>query len=162
MLCPRDAARRAAERRPRRRASRRRSASTARRPASIEFDHAEAFLLGKRGQGFRAMLDLMNNARLGVAAQAIGIAEARLPRGARRTPAQRVQFGAPIIQQPLVKSMLTLMAINIQAARALLYRTCALIDLTRGAARTTSRRDARRGDPRARGARRRSSSATRS
>src|SRR5262249_10506984 len=42
----------------------------------VEFDHAEAFLLGTPGAGFRAMLDLMNNARLGVAAQAIGIAEA--------------------------------------------------------------------------------------
>ena len=78
------------------------------------------------------MLDLMNNARLGVAAQAIGVAEAAY-RAARAYAAQRVQFGAPIIQQPLVKSMLTLMAINIQAARALLYRTCALIDLTRRA-----------------------------
>src|SRR5581483_12250561 len=43
---------------------------------AIEFDHAEAYLLGERGNGFRAMLDLMNNARLGVAAQAIGIAHA--------------------------------------------------------------------------------------
>ena len=94
----------------------------------IEFDHAEAFLLGRAGGGFRAMLDLMNNARLGVAAQAIGVAEAAY-RAAREYAAQRVQFGKPIIEQPLVKSMLTQMAINIQAARALLYRTCALIDL---------------------------------
>jgi len=93
----------------------------------VEFDHGEAFLLGRRGGGFRAMLDLMNHARLGVAAQAIGVAEAAY-REARAYAAQRVQFDAPIIQQPLVKSMLTLMAINIQAARALLYRTCALLD----------------------------------
>jgi alkylation response protein AidB-like acyl-CoA dehydrogenase len=95
----------------------------------IEFDHAEAFLLGKSGTGFRAMLDLMNNARLGVAAQALGVAEGAY-RAARDYAVQRVQFGAPIIEQPLVKSMLTLMAINIQASRALLYRTCALIDTT--------------------------------
>jgi hypothetical protein len=95
----------------------------------IEFDHAEAFLLGKASSGFRAMLDLMNNARLGVSAQAIGIAEGAY-RLAREYARQRVQFGAPIIDQPLVKSMLTVMAINIQAARALLYRTCALIDMT--------------------------------
>jgi hypothetical protein len=75
------------------------------------------------------MLDLMNNARLGVAAQALGLAEAAY-RAAREYAGQRVQFGAPIIQQPLVKSTLTLMAINIQAARALLYHTCALIDMT--------------------------------
>jgi alkylation response protein AidB-like acyl-CoA dehydrogenase len=95
----------------------------------IEFAHAEGFILAKRGAGFRAMLDLMNNARLGVAAQAIGVAEAAY-RAAREYAAERVQFGAPILQQPLVKSMLTLMAINIQASRALLYRTCALIDTT--------------------------------
>jgi alkylation response protein AidB-like acyl-CoA dehydrogenase len=94
----------------------------------VEFDHAEAFLLGRVGGGFRAMLDLMNNARLGVAAQALGVAEAAY-REAREYAAQRVQFDKPIIEQPLVKSMLTQMAINIQAARALLYRTCALIDL---------------------------------
>ena len=97
----------------------------------VEFEHAEAFLLGQRGGGFRAMLDLMNNARLGVAAQALGIAEAAY-RAAREYTAQRVQFGTPIVEQPLVKSMLTLMAINIQAARALLYRTCGLIDMTEG------------------------------
>ena len=51
------------------------------------------------------MLDLMNNARLGVAAQGIGIAEAAY-RQARAYAAARVQFGAPIEQQPLVKSML--------------------------------------------------------
>ena len=70
------------------------------------------------------MLDLMNNARLGVAAQAIGIAEAAYG-AAREYATQRVQFGGPILQQPLVKSMLTLMRINIEAAHALLYRTSA-------------------------------------
>jgi len=93
----------------------------------VAYDHAEGFLLGKAGSGFHAMLDLMNNARLGVAAQAIGIAEAAY-REAREFAEQRVQFGQPIVQQPLVKSMLTNMAMNIQASRALLYRTCALID----------------------------------
>lgn len=96
---------------------------------AIEFDRAEGFLLGERGNGFRAMLDLMNQARLGVAAQAIGIAEGAY-RQARAYAAERVQFGAPIIEQPLVKSMLTLMALDIQSARALLYHTCAMIDMT--------------------------------
>ena len=96
---------------------------------AIEFDHAEAFLLGERGNGFRAMLDLMNQARIGVAAQGIGIAEAAF-RKALTYASERVQFGQPIIQQPLLKSMLTTMALDIKAARALLYRTCAMIDLT--------------------------------
>jgi len=93
----------------------------------VEFEDAEAYLIGEVGQGFRAMLSLMNNARLGVAAQAIGIAEAAY-RAARSYASQRVQFGTPIVNQPLLKSMLGGMAINIQAARALLYRTCDMID----------------------------------
>jgi alkylation response protein AidB-like acyl-CoA dehydrogenase len=95
----------------------------------VEFEHAEGFLLGTPGQGFRAMLDLMNNARLGVAAQAIGVAEAAFTE-AREYALQRRQFGTPIIFQPLVKSMLTLMRINIEAARALVCRTAALIDMS--------------------------------
>ena len=95
----------------------------------VQFDHAEGFLIGTAGEGFRAMLQLMNQARLGVAAQAIDIGEAAY-REAREYAAQRVQFGAAVIEQPLVKSLLTLMAIYIQSARALLYRTSALLDIT--------------------------------
>src|SRR5262249_57574983 len=76
----------------------------------IEFDHAEAFLLGKAGAGFRAMLDLMNNARLGVAAQAIGIAEGAYP-AAPAYASERVQVGAPIIQQPPPHPILTPIAL---------------------------------------------------
>lgn len=112
---------------------------------AMSFEHAEGFLLGTRGQGFRAMLDLMNNARLGVAAQAIGIAEAAYQE-AFAYAQQRVQFGQPIVNQPLVKSMLTQMRMNILAARALLYRTSVLIDMTE-ALRTYLATDAGTADP---------------
>ena len=95
------------------------------------------------GQGFRAMLDLMNNARLGVAAQAHRHRRGGLPRGRALRGRARAVRHRRSSQQPLVKSMLTQMAINIQAARALLYRTCALLDLTRGAAEPTWRRERR-------------------
>jgi alkylation response protein AidB-like acyl-CoA dehydrogenase len=111
----------------------------------VEFDRAQAYLLGQSGQGFRAMLDLMNNARLGVAAQAVGIAEAAYQE-ARAYALQRVQFDRPIVEQPLVKQMLTLMAINIRSARALLYRTCAVIDMT-DALRAYCASDAGKRDP---------------
>jgi alkylation response protein AidB-like acyl-CoA dehydrogenase len=111
----------------------------------IEFDRAEGFLLGKLGQGFKAMLDLMNNARLGVAAQALGVAQAAYDE-ARAYAERRVQFGHPILQQPLVKSMLTLMAINIQAARALIYHTSAIIDQV-DALRTYLESERAKGDP---------------
>src|SRR4030095_9108012 len=96
---------------------------------AIDVDRADAFLLGERGNGFRAMLDLMNNARLGVAAQAIGIAEAAFQEGPVYA-ARRLQLDAPTVEPPLVKSMLPRMRINSGAARAPLNRTSALIDMT--------------------------------
>jgi alkylation response protein AidB-like acyl-CoA dehydrogenase len=93
----------------------------------IVFEDAVGFRLGAKGQGFRAMLDLMNNARLGVAAQGIGVATAAL-HDAHRYANEREQFGQPIAKQPLVLSMLAKMTTNVEAARALLYRTFALLD----------------------------------
>lgn len=93
----------------------------------VVFDAAEGVRLGKKGQGFRAMLDLMNAARLGVGSQAIGLASAAL-HDARKYADERKQFGAPISSLPLVKTMLARMTVNLEAARALLYRTYGLLD----------------------------------
>ncbi len=93
----------------------------------VVFEDATGFRLGDKGQGFRAMLDLMNNARLGVAAQGLGVAAAAFD-AAWSYANQREQFGQPIAKQPMVLSMLSKMAINIEGARALLYRTFELLD----------------------------------
>jgi alkylation response protein AidB-like acyl-CoA dehydrogenase len=93
----------------------------------VVFDGAEGIRLGKKGQGFRAMLDLMNAARLGVSSQAVGLASAAL-HDAREYASQREQFGVPIAEQPLVKTMLARMTVNLEASRALLYRTYGLLD----------------------------------
>ncbi len=98
--------------------------------AAIQFEHAEGFLVGKKGDGFKAMLSLMNNARLGVAAQGIGIAEAAL-HVALRYAKERVQFGQPIADQPLMKDRLAKMTLALEGSRALLYRTCSLVDQNR-------------------------------
>jgi alkylation response protein AidB-like acyl-CoA dehydrogenase len=95
--------------------------------AVIRFDHAEAFRVGKKGEGFKAMLDLMNEARLGVAAQGVGIAEAAVQE-AIAYARQREQFGQPIADQPLMKNMLARMVLSVEGSRALLYRVCLLID----------------------------------
>ena len=95
--------------------------------AAIHFDHAEGFLVGQLGEGFKAMLSLMNNARLGVAAQGVGIAEASL-RVALQYARDRVQFGVPIADQPLMKDRLARMTLELEGSRALLYRACALVD----------------------------------
>jgi alkylation response protein AidB-like acyl-CoA dehydrogenase len=93
----------------------------------LVFEGAIGVRLGEKGQGFRAMLDLMNAARLGVASQALGLADAAL-HDAVEYAHQREQFGKPIDEQPLVKSMLAKMAVNADAVRALLYRTYGLLD----------------------------------
>ncbi len=94
---------------------------------SVRFENAEAWRMGIKGDGFKAMLDLMNNARLGVAAQAVGIAEAAVQEAVSYA-GQRKQFGVPIGAQPLMKNMLSRMIMNLEGSRALLYRCCVLVD----------------------------------
>ena len=98
--------------------------------AVVRFDRAEGFRIGRKSEGFKAMLQLMNNARLGVAAQGIGIAEAALDEAIRYSK-ERKQFGIPIGDQPLMKNMLARMVLGVEGSRALLYRTCELIDRNR-------------------------------
>lgn len=97
---------------------------------AIRFDRAQAWRIGGKGEGFKAMLDLMNNARLGVAAQAIGIAEAAVEEAVRYSR-ERKQFGVSIGEQPLMKNLLARMILNLEGSRALLYRCSALIDHNR-------------------------------
>jgi len=95
----------------------------------VVFEKAIGRRLGQKGKGFHAMLDLMNAARLGVAAQALGLAEAAF-HDAHTYACQREQFGRPIADQPLVRTMLGKMAVNIEAVRALCYQAFELVDLT--------------------------------
>lgn len=108
--------------------------------ATVQFSHAEGFLVGKLGEGFKAMLSLMNNARLGVAAQGIGIAEAALD-VALRYARERVQFGQSIASQPLMKDRLARMTLELEGSRALLYRACSLVDQNRAIELALTRAD---------------------
>jgi alkylation response protein AidB-like acyl-CoA dehydrogenase len=114
----------------------------------VVFEGSIGERLGKKGQGFRAMLNLMNDARLGVASQALGICDAALWEAANYAR-QREQFGKPVAEQPLVLSMLAKMAVNTEAVRALLYRTYSLLDGTYARERALAR-DEVTGDDRAR------------
>jgi len=95
--------------------------------AAVEFEDAEGYRIGVKGDGFKAMLRLMNNARLGVAAQAIGIGEAAL-HTAIAYARERVQFDLPIADQPLMKDKLARMTLALEGGRALLYRASTLVD----------------------------------
>jgi alkylation response protein AidB-like acyl-CoA dehydrogenase len=95
----------------------------------LQFNHAPAELVGERQRGLtKYTLWLMNNARLGVAAQGVGIAEAAY-READLYAAKRIQFGAPVRDLPPVFEMLTGMKIAVEAGRALLYETARFVDL---------------------------------
>jgi alkylation response protein AidB-like acyl-CoA dehydrogenase len=95
----------------------------------LQFNHAPAELLGERQRGLtKYTLWLMNNARLGIAAQGLGIAEAAY-READLYAAKRIQFGAPVRELPAVFEMLTDMKVGIEAGRSLLYETSRFVDL---------------------------------
>lgn len=97
----------------------------------MNYKDAPAVLLGELNNGFRHMLTLMNMARLGVAAQACGIAQASLTKAIEYAQ-ERKQFGGPINQQPMIQEMLTQMTVSVEAMRALVVRTAAISDLERG------------------------------
>jgi len=84
----------------------------------LVFENSRGELLGPEGEGFRVMADLMNGARLAMAALAVGIAAAALDE-ARRYGRTRVTMGRPIIEHPMVADMLFEMETEIHAMRAL-------------------------------------------
>ena len=95
----------------------------------LVYDDAPAKLIGDRQRGLVPyVMSLMNGARVGIAAQSLGIAEAAY-RVARRYAHTRKQFGVSIEKLPAVAEMVTDMRIHIEAARALTYETSRVCDL---------------------------------
>lgn len=80
-----------------------------------------ANLLGEEGDGFAIAMANLNKGRIGIAAQALGIAEAAL-QYATRYARERKQFGQPIGKQQGVSFKLADMATKAEAARLLVYR----------------------------------------
>ncbi len=78
-------------------------------------------MLGKEGEGFKIAMAALDGGRLGVAAQALGIAQAALD-AAVKYAKERVQFGKPIASNQAIGFMLADMATKVDAARLLLYR----------------------------------------
>ncbi len=84
-------------------------------------------LLGREGMGFIVAMKTVDKSRPGVAAQALGIAQGALDEAVRYAR-ERVQFGKPIISFQGLQFMLADMAIEIEAARSLVYQTARMID----------------------------------
>lgn len=94
----------------------------------LVFDNTPCRLVGERQRGLITyVMALMNGARIGIAAQSIGVAEASY-RMARTYAHTRCQFGVPIERLPAVAEMVTDMKIEIEAARALTYETAQFCD----------------------------------
>jgi len=86
-----------------------------------------ANLLGKEGEGFRIAMHTLDGGRIGIATQAVGIAQACLDASARWALARR-QFGQPIAEFQAIQNKLALMATDIEAARHLTYHAARLRD----------------------------------
>ncbi|HHW42391.1 acyl-CoA dehydrogenase [Desulfofundulus thermobenzoicus] len=85
-------------------------------------------LLGVEGEGFKVAMALLDGGRIGIGAQALGIAQAAFD-VALSYAKQRVQFGRPIAEFQAIQFMLADMATRIDAARLLVYRAARLKDM---------------------------------
>lgn len=95
----------------------------------VVFEDAPAELIGKTGYGLvKYSMGMMNAARLTIAAQSLGIANAAYFE-AKKYASERVQFGKPIEQIPAVRKMLEKMEREIAASRALVIEAARSIDL---------------------------------
>lgn len=86
-----------------------------------------ANMLGKPGQGLAIGLTALDAGRLGIAAQALGIAQAAFEASVKYAKERR-QFKQPIAKFQTIQNYLADMATNIDAARLLLHRACGLRD----------------------------------
>jgi alkylation response protein AidB-like acyl-CoA dehydrogenase len=84
----------------------------------LVFDKAPAELVGQRGEGFKYMLTLMNNARLGVGFECLGLSESAY-RAALDYAAERGSMGKTIDRHEMIAEYLETMRTEIQAIRAM-------------------------------------------
>ncbi|MDE5720833.1 MAG: acyl-CoA dehydrogenase family protein [Paramuribaculum sp.] len=95
----------------------------------LTYKNAPAELVGSRRMGLiKYVMALMNGARLGIAAQSVGVSE-RAYREALSYAKDRKQFGKAIIEFPAVSEMLSVMKAKLDASRALLYETARFVDV---------------------------------
>ena len=101
----------------------------------IFFDDAPGKLVGERQRGLVTyVMSLMNGARVGIAAQSLGVAEAAY-RVARDYAHSRRQFGMAIENFPALRELIADMQVDVQAARALTYFGTYCMDIELGALR---------------------------
>ncbi len=86
-----------------------------------------ANLLGEIGKGFKMTLQTLDSARIGVAAQALGIAQRAFDESIKYAK-KREQFGAPIAKLQAIQWMIADMSVRLEAARGLVYKAALMED----------------------------------
>lgn len=100
----------------------------------LTFRNARAELLGERRLGLiKYVMSVLNGARVGIAAQSVGISDAAWRRAVSYA-AVRVQSGQTIDRNPAVYQMLAVMKARLEASRSLLYATVRHIDIAKTSA----------------------------
>ncbi len=95
----------------------------------LVFSNAKAELCGERRLGLiKYVMALMNGARLGIMAQAVGLCEAAYQEGYKYAQERR-QFGKAILDFPAVYEMVAMMRARTDAVRAMLYETARFVDI---------------------------------
>ena len=94
----------------------------------VVYENSIGRLVGKENDGFKYMLHLMNEARIGVALQALGGIESCLSY-ARQYATERTAFGKPIAELPLLKRNLEDYETEMRALRALFVDTASYFDI---------------------------------
>lgn len=84
-------------------------------------------LLGSDGMGFKIAMDTLNGGRIGIASQALGIAQASYEAAVKYSK-ERKAFEAPIANLQAIQFKLADMAVNIEASRMLIYKAALLKD----------------------------------
>jgi alkylation response protein AidB-like acyl-CoA dehydrogenase len=93
--------------------------------ADLAFEDTPGERLGEPGQGMRIALSTLDGGRIGIAAQAVGIAQAALDMAAAYAK-ERNAFGGPIARLGAIQQKLADMQTEIEAARALVWRAARL------------------------------------
>ena len=83
-------------------------------------------LLGEEGEGFKIAMATLDGGRIGVSAQALGIAQAALESSVAYAK-ERVQFGKPIANLQAIQWMIADSALDVDAARLLVYRAASCV-----------------------------------
>ena len=95
----------------------------------LVYKNAKAELCGNRRLGLiKYVMALMNGARLGIAAQSVGVSELAY-REALAYAKDRKQFGKAIIEFPAVSELISVMKAKLDASRALLYECSRFVDM---------------------------------